>query len=83
MPVCCYGQSSYMYQIRIGAHMLICRDHLRDRVVDEGGWFDSHTGWIKIHLSIIEERFYSWCCLARSFDSAVLDAPHLLGQEER
>ena len=33
MSVRCYGQSSYKYQICIGARMLICKDRLRDRVV--------------------------------------------------
>ena len=43
MPVRCYGQSWYKYQIRIDARVLICWD-LRDRVMDGGGWSDSHTG---------------------------------------
>jgi len=47
------GQSWYKYQIRIGARVLICRN-LRDRVVDGGGWSDSHTGWTKAHLSITQ-----------------------------
>ena len=54
MPVCCYGQSSYKYQIRIGARMLICRDRLRDRIVDGRGWSNSHTVWTKVHLSITQ-----------------------------
>ena len=36
MHVCCYEQSCYKYQIRIGVSVLICRD-LRARVVDKGG----------------------------------------------
>ena len=47
----CYGQSCYKYRIRIGARVLICRD-LGDRVVDGGSWSDSHTEWIKVHLSM-------------------------------
>ena len=39
----CYRQSWYKYRICVGARVLICRD-LRDRVVDGGGWSDSHTG---------------------------------------
>ena len=39
MPVRCYGQCWYKYWIRIGVHVLICRN-LRDRVVDGGGWSD-------------------------------------------
>ena len=48
-----YRQSWYKYRIRICARALICRD-LRDRVVDGGGWSDSHTGWTKVHLSITQ-----------------------------
>jgi len=53
MPVRCYEQSRYMYWIHIGARVLICKD-LRDRVVNGGGWSDSHTGWTKAHLSITQ-----------------------------
>ena len=53
MPVRYYGQSWYMHWIHIGARVLICKN-LRDRVVDEGGWFDSYTRWTKAHLSITQ-----------------------------
>ena len=43
-----------MHRICIDAPLtLICSD-LRDRVVDEGGWSDSHTGWTKAHLSLTQ-----------------------------
>ena len=58
MSVRYYGQSWCKYRIRIGARVLICRD-LHNQVVDGGGrgrrgWFDSHTGWTKTDLSIIQ-----------------------------
>ena len=46
MPVRCYELDWYKYQIRIGARVLICKD-LCDRVMDGGGWSDSHTRWTK------------------------------------
>ena len=50
-----------MYWIYTGARVLICRD-LRDRVVDGGGWSDSHTGWtiyigIGIDLELLDNTF--------------------------
>ena len=50
MPVRCYGQSQYKYRIHIGAHVLICSD----RVMDGGGWSDSHTERTKTHLLITQ-----------------------------
>ena len=46
MPVRCYGQSWYKYRIRIGAHVLFCRN-LRDRIVDRECWSDSYTDGLK------------------------------------
>ena len=43
----------YKYQICIGARVLICKD-LCDRVMDGGGWSDSHTRWTKSPLSITQ-----------------------------
>ena len=54
MPMRCYGQSWYKYQIRIGARVLICRD-LRDQVVDGEGWSDLHKRWTnEAYMSITQ-----------------------------
>ena len=44
MLVRCDGQSWYKYRMLIGTRVLIYRN-LRDRVIEGGGWSDTHTGW--------------------------------------